>query len=238
MDSRKRTLDDDSENATRTTKKRRRQDFIPSASFNDRQDANRHVNKPVSAHQYSHIVQQPRPQPGAGPSSPPPLAHTRPIPAQESTSVGAVSSQKIPARPPSRCSSEGWTNKSTIRSESALGASGHLTSRRGENIESQRGSMGPPMSATAHRVNRHSGSFQFPRDAPQDLRLRAWARWLVKTANPMDLADALTLSCSEQDLERRFNALHGNLDGVDVADDEEYASLSIEERIAVSLWWF
>jgi hypothetical protein len=67
---------------------------------------------------------------------------------------------------------------------------------------------------------------------------RAWARWLVKTANPMDLADALTLSCSEQDLERRFNALHGNLDGVDVADDEEYAFLSIEERITVSLWWF
>ncbi|KAF8196520.1 hypothetical protein BJ912DRAFT_923354 [Pholiota molesta] len=184
-----------------------------------------HANKPVSAHQH---LQQPRPQPGAGPSSQP-LAHPRPIPAQKSTLVGAVSSQSmqsvsnqgIPARPPSRCSSEGWTNKSTIRSESALGAGGHCTSRYGVNIESQRGSMGPPMSATAHRVNRHSGSFQFPRDAPQDLRLRAWARWLVKTADPMDLADALTMSCSEQDLERRFNALHGNLDGVDVADDEE-----------------
>jgi hypothetical protein len=69
-------------------------------------------------------------------------------------------------------------------------------------------------------------------------QVRAWARWLWKTANPMDLADALTLSCSEQDLERRFNALHGNLDGVDVGDEEEYASLSIEKRITVSLWWF
>lgn len=69
-------------------------------------------------------------------------------------------------------------------------------------------------------------------------QVRAWARWLVKMANPTDFADMLTLSCSEQDLERQFNAIYGAMDGVDVAADEAYGSLSIEDRTTVSLWWF
>ncbi|KAF8196528.1 hypothetical protein BJ912DRAFT_955526 [Pholiota molesta] len=217
MDSRKRTLDD-TDSATRTITKPHRQDSIPSASISDIRDANRHANKPVSAHQDSHIVQQPRPQPRAGPSSQP-LAHPRPIPAQNSTlvcavplqSMQSVSSQGIPARPPTRRSAEGWNNVSKPRSESASGAGGHLTSRHGENTESPRGSMGPPMSATAHRVHRHSRyetedvhprhpgpsphqaavdaassreterAFQFPRDAPQDLRHKSNLFSLIRT---------------------------------------------------------
>jgi hypothetical protein len=69
-------------------------------------------------------------------------------------------------------------------------------------------------------------------------QVRAWARWLMIMANPMEFADALTQPpCSEEDLEREFNALHGPMDGVDVADGAAYASLSIEDRVTVSLWW-